>query len=77
MLQIKDRERRGQAVVGVPRVKGTHSGPDWGARGELGPTDPDLFKPSSFQHHLILRPSENTNCVNRDLGLSFIQTEEE
>ncbi len=28
-------EREGQAAVSVPRVKGTHSGLDLGARGEL------------------------------------------
>lgn len=71
-IRLKTEEEAAGSCGGVPRVKGTHSGLDRGARGEprdqqREKTEPSLLKPSSFQHHLI-RPSDNANCVNKDFG---------
>lgn len=56
--------------MGVPGVKGTHSGLDWGAgvnSDHREKTDPGLFKPISF-HRRILKPGNKKNCVNKDFG---------
>lgn len=56
--------------MGVPGVKGTHSGLDRGAGVNLEHienTDHGLFKPSSFHPHLS-EPGNKTNCVSKDFG---------
>lgn len=46
-------EREGKAAVGAPRVKGTHSGLDWDANGDLKTNRKRKQTPAGLSHRLF------------------------